>query len=89
MRKYGWHILAIVTGILAATAVWAWPDRPLWRSGPNVGRLEGFSPDGRWLFTTRNPPRTVDGFPNPEVRSPARWSPAWSPWVVVFGDNTR
>jgi hypothetical protein len=64
-----WYILAALAGALAAAAVWGWPVSPLWRSGPDVGRLEGFSPDGRTLVTARVPPED-SCFPNPEV---CRW----------------
>ena len=61
-------LLAITIGLLAGAAVWAWPVGPLWHAGPDVGRLDGFSADGRIVVTTRTPYRQ-----NPEV---FRWDAA-------------
>jgi hypothetical protein len=65
-----WYFLAALAAVLAAVAVWVWPAGPLWTSGPDAGRLEGFSPDGRTLVTSWEPPWSGDGWPDPEVR---RW----------------
>src|SRR6266568_3949245 len=45
------HILAFLAGVLAAAAVWCWPISPLWRIGPVLGWLHGFTPDGRTVIT--------------------------------------
>jgi hypothetical protein len=68
-----WYILAALAGVVAAGVVWAWPVGPRWRSGPEAGRLEGFSPDGRTLVTSRVPPGNGLTYPNPEV---SRWDAA-------------
>src|SRR5262245_18698026 len=65
-----WYILAALAGVVAAVVVWAWPVGPRWRSGPEAGRLEGFSPDGGTLVTSRVPPGNGLTSPNPEV---SRW----------------
>ncbi len=68
------HIAAALVGLFAAWATWAWPDAPLWQSGPDAGRLEGFSPDGHVVVTTRIPPPNAGlRFPDPEV---SRWDAA-------------
>lgn len=45
-----WYALAALLGGLTAFAVWFWPERPLWKSGPEVGTPEHFSPDGYSLY---------------------------------------
>jgi hypothetical protein len=58
-------LLALFTSIVAAGFVYGWPVGPLWRAGPDAGRLDGFSSDGRIIVTTR-----VQYQKSPEVR---RW----------------
>src|SRR5579864_2189966 len=67
-------VAAALIGACAAWAAWAWPASPLWRSGPEVGLVEGFSPDGQVVVATRVP-QSADGihFPDPEV---CRWDAA-------------
>jgi len=48
--------LALLLGLLAAGVVWLWPVRPLWMvvDTPH-GRVNRFSSDGRWLYSTHMP----------------------------------
>src|SRR5262249_56238138 len=48
-----WYALAALLGCLSAFAVWSWPERPLWQSGPEVGTPIHFSPDSQVLVTQR------------------------------------
>jgi hypothetical protein len=50
--RFRWWLLATLSGAAMATAIWLWPVKPIWRSGPGVGYLQGMSPDGRVLVTT-------------------------------------
>lgn len=58
MRKR-WYVLAALLGLLAALAVWFWPESPRWvgHDGPGYGPtyMHGFTPDGRVYITVRTP----------------------------------
>ncbi len=62
-----WYILAALAAAMATIVVWAWPDGPMWRSGPNAGRLQDFSADGQILITSFIPNLTPQGRPDPIV----------------------
>ncbi len=62
--------LAAVAGALVAALVWLWPPAPRWHSGPGVGILQGFSPDGRVVVATHVPHPVRYYQPAPEV---SRW----------------
>lgn len=69
-----WYILTALAGSVVGAAVGLWPAGPMWRSGPDAGRLEGFSPDGAVLFTSRTPHwNWIDRCPDPEI---LRWDVA-------------
>src|SRR5262245_13885270 len=70
MRKR-WLILAAVMGSLVTAGIWKFPKQPLWRSGPDTGRVEGFSADGKTLVTVLLQATTDRDIPNPEI---CRWN---------------
>src|SRR5688572_1919340 len=66
-----WVLAAALVGTLAAGAAWAWPDAPLWQTGPEAGQLASISSDSRVVVTTLTPPAPAGGHPaDPEL---LRW----------------
>src|SRR5437868_1215279 len=61
------YIFALLAAVFAAALVWLWPPRPLWRSPPNVGHLNSFSPDGTIIVTTVIPWPGVNAYLDPVI----------------------
>jgi hypothetical protein len=69
LLAFAWRswLIPLGFGLAVAGAVWWWPAQPMWRSGPNAGKLWQFSADERTIVVAWEPPSTTQ---DPEV---SRW----------------